>query len=372
MNYFPTHLALGRAFCNRKEELNRVLENLKGNNPILLMATRRYGKTSLAIKALEQLKLPYVHLDLYKELSEKDIEKAILNGVGRLLGKLEKRPKQLLMLASEFFSNMSIKVGFEKAGISLDFSKKASSPATNILSGLEKLHELAEKIGKHVVFFIDEFQVVGEVTKTHAIEAAIREAAQKSTHIAYAFSGSNRHLLEQMFCDKKRPFYKLCDIIMLPRISENHYTDYIQTAAHEKWQKNIGDEALAKIFELSERHPYYLNKLCALLWMKNCPNEKDVIECWQSLVMESKSIVERELSILSINQRKLMIIIAQSGAVSEPLSKAFSIENDLSTSSIAASLASLVEKDYVYKNKDAQYLLVDPLIHHVLCLQDTV
>ena len=371
MNYFPTHLALGRAFCNRKEELNRVLQNLKGNNPLLLMAARRYGKTSLAVKALEQLKLPYVHLDLYKELTENDIEKAILSGVGKLLGKLEKRPKQLLMLASDFFSHLSIKVGFEKTGISLDFSKKPSDPAHSILSALEKLHSVAEKMGKRAIFFIDEFQVVGEITKKHAIEAAIREAVQKSTYIAYAFSGSNRHLLEQIFCDKKRPFYKLCDIILLNRISEEHYINYIQVAAQEKWKKNISQDVLNIIFKFSERHPYYLNKLCGLLWMNGCPSKQDVIACWRNIVLENKSVVERELSFLAINQRKLMIIIAQLGVVSEPLSKDFSMGNALSTSSIAASLNVLIEKDYVYKNNKSEYMLVDPLIRHVLCLQDT-
>ena len=105
--------------------------------------------------------------------------------------------------------------------------------------------------------------------------------------------------------------------------------------------------------------------------MNGCPSKQDVIACWRNIVLENKSVVERELSFLAINQRKLMIIIAQLGVVSEPLSKDFSMGNALSTSSIAASLNVLIEKDYVYKNNKSEYMLVDPLIRHVLCLQDT-
>jgi AAA+ ATPase superfamily predicted ATPase len=53
INYFPTHLALGHAFCNRKQELKQLRYNIEGINPVLIMSPRRYGKTSLALNTLE-------------------------------------------------------------------------------------------------------------------------------------------------------------------------------------------------------------------------------------------------------------------------------------------------------------------------------
>jgi AAA+ ATPase superfamily predicted ATPase len=89
VNLFPTYLALGDAFCNRKIELKRLMANIQGTNPTLLMLPRRYGKTSLAIKAFEQLGFPYAHMDLYKALAEEEIERVILNEIGQLLAQLE-------------------------------------------------------------------------------------------------------------------------------------------------------------------------------------------------------------------------------------------------------------------------------------------
>ncbi|MFM8454383.1 MAG: hypothetical protein ACKOAD_05420 [Gammaproteobacteria bacterium] len=75
MNYFPTYLAMGQSFCNRKLEINRLMQNIKSVNPSLIISPRRYGKTSLALKVFEELGWPYVQMDFYKTLSEKDIEK---------------------------------------------------------------------------------------------------------------------------------------------------------------------------------------------------------------------------------------------------------------------------------------------------------
>jgi len=367
MNYFPTYLALGGAFCNRKEELKRILYDLNGNTPILLISPRRYGKTSLALKAFEQIKWPYAHVDLYKALSEEDIVKYILNGIGQLLGKIESTPKKLMLLAGEFFSSLHIKVVIEKAGIQLEFNQKNQKAPDVILKSLEKLHELALKKDKRVVLFLDEFQVLGEVINNNSIEAVIREAAQKSTHVSYVFSGSNRHLMEQMFYDRKRPFYKLCDQIKLDRIHEKEYEQYINIAAKETWGEILDPSTLAKIFELSESHSYYVNKLCSLLWQgSKIPKESDVVSIWHCFVLENKSSVERELSLISVNQRKLLIFLSNQDQIKELFSKKTTQQVDLTSSSVQRAAELLIEKDYVYIDGDKSYRVLDPLIKSVL------
>lgn len=366
MNHFPTYLALGNAFCNRKEELKRIDYDLKSNTPILLISPRRYGKTSLALKSFEQIKWPYAHVDLYKALSEEEIGKFILRGIGQLLGKIESTPKKLLHIASDFFVSMQIKVVLEKAGIKLEFNQNKASIAEIILQSLEKLHDLAKKKGKHVILFLDEFQVVGEVTDNYAIEAAIREAAQKATHVAYVFSGSNRHLMEHMFYDRKRPFYKLCDQIKLDRINAEAYEKYIQMVSQKIWHEKLAQKTLDAIFKLTELHPYYVNKLCSLLCqIDKLPTEKEVFSVWERFVLENKSIVERELALLSINQRKLLIFFA-TYKTNELFSKQMTQTINLTSSSVQRAIEPLIEKDYVFVDDEKCYRILDPLIKSVL------
>jgi AAA+ ATPase superfamily predicted ATPase len=367
MNYFPTYLAMGEAFCNRKDELKRLIYDMEGNTPVLLISPRRYGKTSLALKALENLRWPFSHIDLYQALSEEDIAKFILNGIGQLLGKIETTPKKLLSLASDFFAGLHVKVILEQSGIAIEFNQNKQETISIILKSLEKLHDLAKKKDKRVILFLDEFQVVGEVTNNNRIEAAIREAAQKSTNVAYVFSGSNRHLMEQIFYDKKRPFYKLCDFIKLERIHETDYTKYIQNAAKKKWKVELSDNALTQIFDLAERHPHYINKLCSLLWLEEkAPTNKKVLAAWHSFTLESKSITERELALLSINQRKLLITLANHESTNKIFSKHMAQQLNLTASSIQRALEPLIDKDYVYIDSDGFYKILDPLIKSVL------
>lgn len=367
MNPFPTYLALGTAFCNRQEELQRMLYDLKGNTPILLISPRRYGKTSLALQAFAHIKWPYAHVDLYKALSAEDIGKFILTGIGKLLSQLESTPKKLLHLASEFFMSMQIKVVLEKTGIQLEFNQRKPSTTDIILKSLEKLHDIAKQKKKHVILFLDEFQVIGEVVNNNSIEAAIREAAQKSSHVSYVFSGSNRHLMEQMFYDKKRPFYKLCDQIKLERISKEAYGKYMQAAAETAWQKKLDDKVLAAIFALTECHSYYVNKLCSLLWQQNAPpTEEEVFTTWHRFALENKSIIERELALLSINQRKLLFFLADEDKTNKIFTKDVMQQINITSSSVQRSLKTLLEKDYILLDEQRFYRILDPLIKHVL------
>jgi uncharacterized protein len=369
MNYFPTYLALDKAFCNRKKELQKLFYNIENTNPSLVISPRRYGKTSLIINALTCLKLSYIWIDFYKALTKEDIEIFILNGIGKLLGQLETTPKKLMNLANEFFASMQIRVVLSNNGIALDFSKrtKKTTNVSMILDALEKLQNLASQKKKKVVLFFDEFQVIGEISKDYSIEAVVREAAQKSRNVVYIFSGSNRHLMEQMFYDKKRPFYKLCDLITLERISSKDYQEYIQKAAFRRWGMSLDQEIIDIVFFITERHAYYVNKLCSLLWQGDClPNKTDVNKTWEKFVLENKSLTERELELLSVNQRKFLIALANRSDIKEPYSKDIVMSLDLPLSSISRALSGLIAKDYVYISNAGIYKILDPLIRSVL------
>lgn len=368
MNYFPITLAGGKAFCNRLEELKRISYNLKIGNPTLLVSPRRYGKTSLAIHAFEEIKIPYAHIDLYKALSEEDIAQFILNGIGKLLGRIESTPKTLIKTATEFFSGFQVKFVLEKFGLSVEFAQKKKKTTELVLTALERLDTLTAKRKKSIILFLDEFQVLAEVMTNNSMEAAIREAVQKSKNVRYVFSGSNRHLIEVMFNDKKRPFYNLCDTIFLNRIDKKHYISHINKASINRWDKELSEPVIEEIFNVTEFHSYYINKLCSLLWQHLNPiKEKDVSDTWNQYVLENKPGIERELSLLSVNQRKLMIYIAnEEENVFKPFGKKHSNNWLMSSTSIHRAMEWLLEKDYIYIDHNKAYRILDPLMKSVL------
>ena len=330
-----------------------------------VIAPRRYGKTSLALQAIVKSKLSYAHIDFYKALNEDDIAQFILNGVGQLLGKIEKTPKKLMKLASDFFGAFQLKFTLEKYGVAIEFSKKGKKSSELILSALNKLDEYLTKHKKRGVLFFDEFQVVSEIMSNHSLEAAIREALQKSKSLCYIFSGSHRHIISAMFNDKTRPFYHSCDQIALKRISATAYTAYIQKAAKNKWNKVFSDDAMAMILELTALHPYYINKLCSLFWQnKTIPTVSIVEKTWQDYADENKSRVEQEVSLLSLNQRKILLNLSYQ-TTQEPFGKKCALAWGMSSTSIHRAMLALLERDYVEKAPTGNYVVLDPLFKSV-------
>ena len=50
-------------FCNRVTEINSIKKDINNGLNILIYAPRRFGKTSLIIKALKELKNRYIYMD---------------------------------------------------------------------------------------------------------------------------------------------------------------------------------------------------------------------------------------------------------------------------------------------------------------------
>jgi uncharacterized protein len=361
VDYFPLGTARGGAFCNRQEELRYLTNNIMLLRPTLIMSPRRYGKTSLALRALETAGSIFAHIDFYRELDANDIAQSIIDGVGRLLGKIETKPKNLLRLASDFFSDLQVSFSMGSLGVSVELIDK-KKPAEKIQVVLKKLQQLLAKTNKKVVLFIDEFQRLADIEGSHSIEAVIRHEAQLAKNIAYVFSGSNRHLIEDMFFDSNRPFYKLCDTIRLKRISAEHYERYMQKAAKKRWGGSLSEAIIARILELTECHPYYVNLLCFKIWLQDFPTLESVSAFWKQCVGENRSQIEREIDLLSLNQKKLIIGISRYGATNQATGRTFLNKIKLSSTSVVQALSTLIDKDYIYKDDLGYYRLLDPML----------
>jgi len=366
IDYFPLSVATGQAFCNRKDEIIRLQACIERQRPLLLVSPRRYGKTSLALHAIKKMKLPYAQIDLFSAIDERDIERAILKGASQLILRMETGPRRALALASKIFEGTHIRVSLTKVDLSIAISRRKEKPAYHVLDILERLEKLTEKTNKKIILFFDEFQHLSEAAPNRAMEGVLRQVAQLTKSISFIFSGSNRHLLNQLFNDRNRPFYKLCEKITLERISESAYEKHIQKAAKNTWKVTLSDRFLECLFNYSERHPYYLNLLCSRMWGKKPPTIQLIDETWCQYKLEERSSVAAEIELLSKNQRKLLTVLSRTEGVNEPLGKEFIHQANMSKTTISQSLKFLEQKDYIYREGIRRVKVLDPLIKSVL------
>ncbi len=363
-DYFPLGMATGLAFCNRKEETDLLVENIKHGKHTLLIATRRYGKSSLALYALQLSNICYVEIDFYMATSEKIIEGYIFNGVVDLIGKALGSVDKLLVSIRNYVKNLRPKIDIGSSVFKLELtSEHQSDPATNVKEALLLLEKLLEEQKKPAVLLMDEFQNVGVIAQGKGIEGAIRHVAQKTKYLTIIFSGSNRKLLKTMFDDEARPLYKLCWRIGLKRISAEHYYTHLQKAAKLAWNEILSNNLIDKILYLTERHPFYLNKLCDRIWTSYPHHPPDMAEldrAWLDILEEEKSDAIKEISLLSLGQKNVLRKIAE-GRTRLLTGMEMILELQMSSSSVMAALEGLEEKDVIEK-EDAQYQIISPVV----------
>ena len=365
--YFPLGKAYGEAFCNRIEETNWLLGNIKSTKHSLLIAPRRYGKSSLAENAIKRSKLPNTSLDLHLAVDDKDIEyfilKAVADLIGKSIGKLNKATNSI----KRYVKTLSPKIVIGSEHMSLEIVPPPNSrPAVNVAEGLMLIEKLLTEKNKKAILFIDEFQVVGLIAKGKGIEGGIRSAAQEMQHLSMIFSGSNRTTLRNMFEDESRPLYKLCRKLTLKRIAQEHYCKHINAISQETWGKHLETSTFQAIMDLTQKHPYYVNYLCDVLWSvcKCLPTKQETEKAWHTIIEEERSDLLKEFLNLADSQRKLLIHIANVSG-ENLLSKTVSAELNLSVSTMSKAIRMLLEKDIIEKSNH-YYTILNPALHTLL------
>lgn len=363
MDYFPMGLAKGKAFCNRVEEQKRLKQHIEQCRHTLINSPRRYGKSSLVQKVLDEAKLPYEKIDLSLAYSLKSINDYFLSAAERLLIALQPSHKKAFEMAKQTLKHLKPKLIFDEIGAKIELNFQKKTPRLQQLkSTLSALDKVAKETKKKAILYIDEFQQIATLQNHQAIEAAIRSAAQEFEMVMLIFTGSNRKLLVNMFDDGSRPFFQLCEKISLDRISNNDYVKHLQELAKIRWGAMLSDVAIEKILSLTECHPYYVNFLCSKIWnSEKLPTDNIVMQEWQHCLEEEWHLLTMTIISLSQVQKSILELLVNE-PIDKPMSKKVSAKLHVTPRAISKAFNSLVDNDLIYKDQEGFYHLINPLM----------
>ena len=363
--YFPQGVATDNAFCNRETERSALKSSISAHEHIVLVAPRRYGKTSLITQVLKENKFPGTSIDFFFVLTQAEVSKHISEGISQIISTLLPRTKAACNKLIESVRSLNPKLTFNLLGQKLELSTKQTTERS-ISELLLALDQFADKANKSCVVVLDEFQQIAELKENHAIEAAIRHAVERSQRVSYIFCGSKRHLLNEMFSDKFRPLYHLCDLMTIDRISAKNYYEFLNKTAKKRWKKTLDRDVVIEIIYLTENHPYYVNALCRRLWRyDNTPTIEKVRNTWDEYVNQQSPWITTDISELTLNRRKVMTALAYQ-PTNEPQGRNFSNKTGLNPSGIKKSLTDLQKLDLIYKNQQGYYHVLDPAIAYFI------
>lgn len=363
--YFPQGIVTDKEFCNRDAERELLKKNIESHENIVLVAPRRYGKTSLITQVLKENNFPGICMDFFFVLNQEEALKVITEGVSTVINSLLPETKKTAQKLLEFIKSHNPKLTFNIMGQQLEITTKQQSEKS-ISELLLALDQFVDKINKSCVIVFDEFQQIGELKESHAIEAAIRHAVERSKRVSYIFCGSKRHLLNEMFSDKSRPLYHLCDLMTIDRISTECYREFLNKMAKKKWTELLPHDVSSEIIALTENHPYYVNALCRHLWRNDSvPSVVEVVKTWASYINQQSAWINNDIGSLTLNRRKVLTGLAHQ-PTDEPQGQSFSHRVGVSPAGIKKILIYLQDMDLVYVKKDGYYHVLDPSIAYYI------
>lgn len=304
--------AEGAYFTDRAEDAKRLHANLTHGINTIIISPRRWGKTSLVKKVIEEIDrsdIKPVFIDIFQCKSEYEFYHAFASAV---IKQTSSKLVEWVETAKTFLSNISPKFSFGSDPMN-DFSLSFEwSPKDDTESDILQLPEkIAQTKNVHLVVCLDEFQQIADFGDSLKFQKKLRSIWQHQQNVTYCMFGSKKHLMENIFNDKSKPFYKFGDMMFLKKIPTEEWVPFICTKFQETG-KTISTEQAAKICEATENLSSYVQHLAWVVWYKTdkVVTNKDVTSAIDDLLEQNKVFFQREVEQLSEHQLNFLRALA--------------------------------------------------------------
>ena len=293
------------------------------------------------MEAEKQAKCYYV--DLYKTDSLASFVEQLANVV---LGSLDTNEEKVIKKVTTFFKSLRPLFSFDSlTGVPTFMVDVKPEWAEHSLA---EIFSYMEQSGQQCIIAMDEFQSIADYGDRN-VEALLRSHIQQLTSVHFIFSGSQRHVLENMFASANRPFYQSTQILNLYEIQEQSYYEF----ANEKLLghgQQFNADAFGYLYEKLAGHTWYVQVLLNCLYESGEPLiTLDVIDdTLNRVVDENEATFQTFMRLVTHTQAKLLKAIAKEKSVQQALGQSFISQYHLgATSSIRSALKTLVEKELV-------------------------
>jgi len=347
-------VALGEQFIDRTAELGELLGDLRSGQNMLVLAPRRFGKTSLIVATAERLRKEDVlvaYADLLRVTTKTRFAEAL---AAALYDGLEPPVGRLVQRAADFFRDLPLR---PKVTVNPDgtpsFELAAGADERDVDATLDQLFALpgavAKRRSRRVVVVLDEFQEI--VAIAPELPARMRAVFQFQPEVAHVYLGSRQHLLRRVFTDANQPLYNSAKVMALGPIAPEVFAAFIQERYNASG-KTITPEATIALLGYTNGHPHDTQKLAYFTWAlvpEGADATTETVDAAVGQILETDTARYTELwDSLATNQRRLLEALAKPDRPANPLSDAFRRAHRLgSYASADRALDALFERGYV-------------------------
>ncbi|MDR1518231.1 MAG: ATP-binding protein [Dysgonamonadaceae bacterium] len=347
-------------FFDRTNECQRIIDTLSSGNNLVLYAPRRFGKTSLVMRAIEELEnkgFVCIYFDMMRAFSVE----TFVDFYSKAIAAKQSSLQNFFRIFSETVKSIRPVLSTNELGIpefSIDFTRSVID-----VNNLVEILELPQKIAngkKKILVFFDEFQEIEKFEKFN-FEKILRSVVQQQTNVNYLFLGSKTHILKNMFGNKNRAFYESASQMTIGYLPEDETITFLQNNFAKK-EICLSEKTAKYLIDKAAKIPHYIQLLAAELW--NLLNIGAIAECKHIddcvlRIIEMKSDFYLELFINQSNsKKKLLLAITKDGKniFSENYRNTYNLPN---SSTLQTSVKGLLDNGIIDKKEDV-YFICDP------------
>lgn len=362
-------------FYDREEPFSTILSTISGGNNVVLYAPRRYGKSSLVMKVMQELErkgTPCVYLDLMRACSADDFIRLYARNIYKRQASLFEKGLQQVM---EWMKRLRPQVTLDDQGkpeLVLDFSPNQLT--SEMIANVFDLPERLSTRQGHMVIILDEFQEIAAFSDQFPLERIFRSCMQQHRQVTYLFLGSKTHLLQQMFSKQSRPFYQSAKTLSLGKPPFGESIAFVNKRFSDAGI-TLSKASAERIVQEAANIPYYIQFLASELFQqmvdksKKVLSEEDVQVACRNISSLKSDLYEEHFGSLSMNQRKIIHALAAEGVLR--FTEAYRLRYHLPvSSSINSAVKQLLEQGHIEKQEHG-YEVADPFFKlWLLQLQD--
>jgi uncharacterized protein len=262
-------LALDEAFTDREAEVAEVGRDLLNGQDVVILAPRRYGKTSLVWRVTQELlkkRVLVAQVDLMTTPTKERLAEKLAKTIHDDIASPLYRARQA---ALGVFRGLRVtpQITLDPDDASVSFGFDVGHRRADVDATLERLLELPGELAaerkRRVVLVLDEFQ---EVTDIDAhLPRLMRSVFQRQPEVGHVYLGSKRHMLRRIFSDRNEPFWRSAKQMEIGVIPPELFAPYIA----ERFRgtgKAVADEAVTRVLAVTHGHPYATQELCYFVW----------------------------------------------------------------------------------------------------------
>jgi hypothetical protein len=361
-------LALDESFTDREDEVRELSADIRNGQDVVVVAPRRYGKSSLMWRVAQDLVREGVlvaQVDLMRAPTKERLAEKLAKTIYEEIATPLLRARERLKVFGSLRVAPVAMVNPDSGSLSFSFSGRSAGP--DLDATLEALLALPARLGaerkRSVAVVLDEFQEVMAIDA--GLMKLMRSVFQEQPEVAHVYLGSKRHMMARIFDDENEPFWRSAKQMELGAIAPELFSSYA-AARFTQTGKSLGYAAAEGAMRVTGGHPYATQELLYFLWEATpAGSSAGAAELERALDATLRS-EHTHFSLLwerSAAAQRMVLQALAAESPARPLSADYQQRHGLpSTATVQTALAALVRAEIVSREGRGAYVLAEPFL----------